>query len=82
MKKTAEWLQDALFLDFYLDKRWTFRFKIMNFISGDTLRPILCEIYNDINLVNENEVVLKSRLPFRHARLWTNKLMTYYQKGE
>ena len=34
-------IYDDLFLDFYLGKEWTWRFKLMNFISGDLLREFV-----------------------------------------
>ena len=40
-----DWFWDKLFLDFYLDKRWTFRFKVLNFLSGDVLRMYLCSVW-------------------------------------
>ena len=37
MKKIKDWIWDKLFLDFYLDPRYTFRFKLINLIAGHDL---------------------------------------------
>ena len=49
-----DWVWNALFLDFYLDKRWTFRFKLMNLISGDTLR-IMIMAWSNLKDIEEDE---------------------------
>lgn len=36
-KSLCVWVRHKLFLDFYLDRRWTVRFRILNFLSGGVL---------------------------------------------
>lgn len=60
-RNIKDWIWDALFLDFYLDKRWTLRFKLMNLISGDTLRIMVMAWAN-----------LKDIEPDEHRRLVIN----------
>ena len=41
MTRLKEWIWDKLFLDFYLDKRFTLKFKFVNLLYGDELRAML-----------------------------------------
>ena len=41
MKRIKDWIWDRLFLDFYLDNRWTLRFRFLNLLSRDALRTYL-----------------------------------------
>lgn len=45
-----DWIWDKLFLDFYLDKRFSWRFKLMNWLSKDWLRSELSSIRYDATL--------------------------------
>ena len=58
-----DFVWDKLFLDFYLDKRFTFRFKLMNLISGDTLRPTIALMWanlKDLSRDNNNDLVISA----------------------
>jgi hypothetical protein len=65
-----DWIWDKLFLDFYLDKRWTWRFKLMNLISGDALREYLSSAQQ--NLQEGIEGKPGSYTYFKRAAYWTN----------
>ena len=41
MHKIKDWIWDKLSLDFYLDKRFTLKFKFVNLLYGDYLRNYL-----------------------------------------
>ena len=73
MKKFRDWLSDNLFLDFYLDKRWTLRFKLMNLLSDDMLRILISEC--DYHL--RNMEMYKDESP---AIMWDARRMQYWLK--
>lgn len=84
-----EWFWDKLFLDFYLDKRWTFRFKVLNFLSGDVLRGYLSimwyhchELYGiDPKNIEEFEQASASNLYHcRRVKLRTDELMKWFSR--
>lgn len=56
MKKLKDWIWDKLFLDFYLDPGWTFRFKLMNLISGDALREYLTHAHYHLTRITDAEL--------------------------
>lgn len=60
LNNIKDWIWNALFLDFYLDKNWSFRFKLMNLISGDTARTMLMAWSNlkDIDVDENRELVI------------------------
>lgn len=47
MERIKEKIWDKLFLDFYLDKRFSWRFKLINWLTEDWLRAELCSIIYD-----------------------------------
>ena len=77
--KIYEWIWNTFFLDFYLDPRWSIRFKIMNFISGDALRQYLCSIHF---YLNSNDTTLPTDFRFRKAGYWSNNFFNEYHKEE
>lgn len=50
MGRIKEMIWDKLFLDFYLDKRFSWRFKFLNWLTEDWLREELFGIINDAKL--------------------------------
>lgn len=61
MQKIKDWIWDKLFLDFYLDKRFTLKFKFVNLLYGDYLRNYLAFLGMNLRDVekqcNEGEYV-------------------------
>ena len=49
MHKIKDWIWDKLFLDFYLDKRFTLKFKFVNLLYGDYLRNYLACLESRLN---------------------------------
>lgn len=74
-----DWVWNALFLDFYLDKRWTFRFKLMNLISGDTLRIMIMAWANlkDIEPDENRELVINDSVYSGIDHEGVSRLVTY-----
>lgn len=70
MMMLKDWVWDKLFLDFYLDKRWTWRFKLMNLISGDALRDYLTATYQHLN--SESRTDKERERHIEKAKYWTN----------
>lgn len=50
MAKLKDYIWDKLFLDFYLDKRFSWRFKLVNWLMEDWLRTELIGIIHDAEL--------------------------------
>lgn len=69
MGRIKDKIWDKFFLDFYLDKRFSWRFKLVNWLTEDWLREELCGIIYDAKfckrmLNDENKVstTVKKRL--------------------
>ena len=85
MQKIKDWIWNTLFLDFYLDKRWTFRFKLMNLISGDTLLPMLCSAYSNFGRLYDDPGMPTLSDPIKRICLnqglrAVNQMWNYYRK--
>lgn len=77
--KDALW--NALFLDFYLDPGWTLRFKLMNLISGDVLRPCLTQVRYDLAKINQEEMKgCPTGIYVRRAAYWTDAVWREWRK--
>ena len=50
MTKLKDYIWDKLFLDFYLDKRFSWRFKLVNWLMEDELRAELVSIIYDAEI--------------------------------
>lgn len=81
IRKIKEWLWDALFLDFYLDKGWSVRFKIMNLISGDMLRLFVTAINMEFKRFEEYEDIDKAALSCaKKAKYWATQMWSEYRR--
>ena len=85
MTRIHDWIWNVLFLDFYLDKRWTFRFKLMNLISGDTLRPMLCSAYSNFSRLYDDPGMPtlsdpRKRIYMNRGLREVNQMWEYYHK--
>ena len=78
MSEIKDRVWNLLFLDFYLDPRWTFRFKLMNLISGDTLRGCLTAVKNNLDTAQRYDS--EPPLFVRRAKYWTDAMWKYYRK--
>ena len=84
MRGIIDWFWNALFLDFYLDKDWTLKFKILNFLSGDVLRQYLSIIRSQ--LINHEEYAKKfgnlevADIYARRAKASVDVMWNYYRK--
>lgn len=85
------WLWDKLFLDFYLDKRWTVRFRLLNLLSGDVLLYEVVDAWRDLNHAfryeDDPEISDETKLSYlkinaKHARRNLNKAMKRWTKEE
>lgn len=54
LEETRLW--NKLFLDFYLDNRWTVRFRVLNFISGGVLLYDVCDAYRCLKRTHDYDV--------------------------
>lgn len=80
-------IRDYFFLDFYLDKEWTFRFKLMNFISGGTLLDYFVAIRNSlinakyyIDLEEELHEKHAQNLYVKRAKMWVDRANDSWHK--
>ena len=83
LSNLRDYIWDKLFLDFYLDKRWTLEFKLMNLISRDVLRSCLTEVRHylgEIDLDKLDDPLVKRR--FKHAKYWTDAAWCWWSKEE
>ena len=78
LRKAFDWIWDKLFLDFYLDKHWTFRFKLMNLISGDALRDYLTATH--LHLQKGMEGRPGAYTDFKRAAYWTDCAWKLWRK--
>ena len=78
LTKIRDFIWNTFFLDFYLDPHWTIRFKIMNLISGDTLRTCLTDVH--YNLEQSLMAGPGAYLYTKRAAYWTDKALAYYRK--
>lgn len=74
-RSLRDFIWDKLFLDFYFDKHWTFRFKLMNLISGDRLRPALTGAHMHANRMDEPGEIHKKRTAY-----WVNYMWEIFDK--
>jgi len=83
--KFKDWIWDKLFLDFYLDKHWTFRFKLLNFLSGGVLLYYVCDAWTNLNHMHDYDDFEKKRqwcIEFhsRKAKYWLDKAFDLWRK--
>ena len=84
MGRIKDWIWNALFLDFYLDKRWTLKFKVLNFISGDVLREYLSAIHSQlVNCEKYSEEFENPKAALfyaKRAKRWSDAIWEYCRK--
>ena len=90
----ATWIWDKLFLDFYLDPRWTFRFKLLDFLSGGVLLDYVIAAHNQLKHMHDYdyddpELAEASgglqdwaiRFHSSKAEYWMNKAVDQWSRG-
>ena len=83
MRKIKEWLWNVLFLDFYLDKGWSVRFKILNLISGDALREYITALNMNFSNFTKYEEINEDKAALFYARKanhWFLKMWREYRR--
>lgn len=78
--KVKEWLCDKLFLDFYLDKHWTFRFKLLNFLSGGMMLDCVCPAWRELEHRNDYDNDHWLKLCSKRADYWLNEAFKSWMK--
>ena len=85
------WIWDKLFLDFYFDKRWTVRFRLLNFLSGGVLLYDVVGAWRDLKHAyeyeNDPEVGEETKIGYlklnsKHAKRALDSAMKYWTRGE
>jgi len=80
------WLWDKLFLDFYLDKRWTVRFRILNFLSGGALLDYVVTAYtflikaHEYDDSSEEERLFWIKIGHKKAEFWLREAMKEWER--
>lgn len=82
LSRFLDWVSDTLFLEFYLDKHWTFRFKLMNLVSGDSLREYLVSAWHHLDKLNPPDGISdpNARFHIKRAKYWTNAAWNSWRK--
>ena len=84
MQALKDWIWNLLFLDFYLDKHWSLQFKLLNLISGDSLRVILTALHNHLGEHGCSGCPCgecPGNLNVRRAKYWVDQAWSLYRTG-
>ena len=79
--KAKGWMWDKLFLDFYLDRNWTLRFKVMNIISGGELLTYLLAVRNNLDKIPGESTPELAVLRAKRAKYWMDRAWSDWRKG-